>query len=59
MNAFTYMDLLVALFSVVGAGVLIMVAVSRSPKILHDEITQRIEQSITVIDELRHDRHGS
>jgi hypothetical protein len=47
------MDLLVALFSVVGTGTLIMIAVGRSSRMLQDEIAERIEHSITVIDELR------
>jgi hypothetical protein len=52
MNALTYMDLLVALLSVVSTGTLIMIAMNRSSRMLHDEIAERIEQSITVIGEL-------
>lgn len=48
MSALTYAELLVGLFSAVGAG--IMVAASKTPKLLRDEIAQRIQQSIAVID---------
>jgi len=53
MNPLTYMDLLLALLSMAGIGTLIVIAVNRSSRMLHDEITERIEHSITVIDELR------
>ncbi|MGJ7508940.1 hypothetical protein [Variovorax sp. GT1P44] len=59
MNVFTQLELFAGLFSAVGAGILMMVAISRPPRFLHEEIAQRIEESITVIDQCRDltDRH--
>jgi hypothetical protein len=48
MSAMTYAGLLVGLFSAVGAG--IVVAVGKTPKLLRDEIAQRVQESIAVID---------
>ena len=51
MNAFTQMELFAGLFSVAGAAVLMLVvATGRSPKCVRDEIAQRIETSIAVLD---------
>jgi len=48
MSALTYAELVLAVFSAVGAG--IVVAVEKTPKLLRDEIAQRVRQSIAVID---------
>jgi len=45
------LELLAGLCSAAGAAVLMLVvATGRSPKCLRDEIAQRIENSITVLD---------
>ncbi|RZL86480.1 MAG: hypothetical protein EOP82_29790 [Variovorax sp.] len=50
MDAFTYAELFVGLLSAVGAGILMVVATSRSPKILRDEIARRVERSAALLD---------
>lgn len=50
MSALTYAELFVGLFAAFGAATLIMAAVSRTPRLLHDEIAQRIRQSVELID---------
>ena len=51
MDALTISELMTGLLSVIGTGLLLfMVATSRAPKALHDEIAQRVERSIAAID---------
>jgi hypothetical protein len=53
MSAITYAELLVGLFSAVGAAILLMGSSSRTPQPLQEEIAQRIRRSIDLIDGCR------
>lgn len=50
MDVLTYSELLTGLLSVVGTAVLFLLATSRAPQSLHDEIALRVERSIAMID---------
>lgn len=53
MNVFNQLELFAGLFSAVGAGILMVMAIGRPPRFLHEQIAQRIEESITVIDQCK------
>ncbi|WP_158100971.1 hypothetical protein [Variovorax sp. JS1663] len=50
MDVLTLSELMTGLLSVIGTGLLLMLATSRAPKALHDEIALRVERSIAAID---------
>jgi hypothetical protein len=56
MDVLTYPELMTALLSVLGAGLLLMLASSREPKALHDEIALSVERSIELLDTCKDSR---
>ena len=50
MDVLTSSELMTGLLSAIGTGILLMLATSRTPKALHDEIALRVERSIELID---------
>lgn len=55
MNAYTHMELLVGLLSVIGSASLIAVAANKPPKVLQDAIAAGIERSIAVLEGCKDD----
>lgn len=56
MNSLLFAELCVGLFSVLGAGIVILVMTDRTPKALDAEIASRVERSITVLGDLQDPR---
>ncbi len=52
MELFTQAEFFAGLFSIVGAGILIVVVVSRSPKQLGDEMANRVQETVTLLGRL-------
>lgn len=52
MELVTQAEFFVGLFSIVGTGILIVIVVSRSPKQLGDEMANRIQQTVTLLDRI-------
>jgi hypothetical protein len=52
MELFTQAEFFAGLFSVVGAGILIVIVVSRSPKQLGDEMANRVQETVTLLGRL-------
>jgi len=50
MDVLTSSELMTGLLSVLATGILLLLAASRTPKDLHDEIALRVERSIALID---------
>ena len=50
MQILSHAEFLFGLFSLVGAGVLVIVAIGKSPRLLHEEMADRVKQSIAVLD---------
>ncbi|MDR6855460.1 hypothetical protein [Variovorax guangxiensis] len=50
MDVVTSSELMTGLLSAIGTGILLVLATSRAPKALHDEIALRVERSIALID---------
>jgi len=56
MDVLTSSELLTGLLSVLVTGILLLVATSRTPKALHDEIALSVERSIALIDTCKDSR---
>ncbi|KWT84348.1 MULTISPECIES: hypothetical protein [unclassified Variovorax] len=56
MDVLTISELMTGLLSVIGTGILLLLATSRSPKPLHDEIARRVEHSIALLDTCKDSR---
>lgn len=56
MDVLTSSELMTTLLSVLGTGLLFMLATSREPKALHDEIALRVERSIALLDTCKDSR---
>ncbi|MBC7393788.1 fructoselysine-6-P-deglycase FrlB-like protein [Variovorax sp. GrIS 2.14] len=52
MELFTQAEFFAGLFSIVGAGILIVIVVSRSPKQLGDEMANRVQETVTLLGRL-------
>ena len=50
MDILTNAALMTGLFSAIATGLLFMMASNRVPKVLNDEIAERVERSIAAID---------
>ncbi len=50
MQLLSHTELFFGLFSVVGAGILIVIALSKSPRFLRETMADRVRQSIAVLD---------
>jgi hypothetical protein len=58
MDVVTSSELMTGLLSAIGTGILLVMATSRAPKTLHDEIALRVERSIALIDTCKDSRTG-
>ena len=56
MDVLTSSELMTGLLSALGTGILLLLATSRAPKALHDEITLSVERSIALIDTCKDSR---
>lgn len=56
MDVLTSSELMTGLLSVLGTGILLLLATSRAPKALHDEIALSVERSIALIDTCKDSR---
>jgi len=56
MDVLTSSELMTGLLSVLGTGILFLLATSRAPKALHDEIALSVERSIALIDTCKDSR---
>ncbi len=52
MELVTQAEFFAGLFSIVGAGILIVIVTSRSPKQLGDEMANRVQQTVTLLDRI-------
>lgn len=50
MQVLSHAEFFWGLFSIVGSGILIVVVISKSPRFLHDEVANRVKQSIAVLE---------
>ncbi|GAA4341185.1 hypothetical protein GCM10023165_21670 [Variovorax defluvii] len=56
MDVLIVSELMTGMLAIIGTGLLFMLATSRAPKALHDEIALRVERSIAAIHACE-DRH--
>ena len=52
MELFTQAEFFAGLFAIIGAGILIVIVVSRSPKQLGDEMANRVQETVTLLGRL-------